>query len=81
MEVICKINSGYYNLKVGNKYQVKELVPRLITENFTFPRYVTVFDDNGKETTGHAYRFETLEGVNCEDYIKETINDIEDIRS
>ena len=78
MKVVCKINSGYYNLRVGREYEVKEFIPRLITPNFTFPRYVTVIDDNGKESTGHAYRFETLEGQSCEEYMKENLKDIED---
>lgn len=78
MKVICKFNSGYYNLTVGKEYEVKELIPCFITQNFTFPRYVSVIDDNGEISTGHAYRFETLDGQSCEDYIKENIKDTKD---
>lgn len=75
MKVICKNPSGY-NLTEGKEYEVVELTPQLICANFTFPRYVTVIDDKGKNATGHAYRFETLEGVSCEDYIKENLKDV-----
>lgn len=74
MKVICKNSSGYA-LTEGKGYEVVELVPKLITTNFTFPRYVSVVDDNGKESMGHAYRFEMLDGVCCEEYIKENIKD------
>jgi hypothetical protein len=75
LKVICKNPSGYPNLTEGKEYQVKELCPQLITPNFTFPRYVSVIDDRGKTSTGHAYRFETLEGQCCNEYIKEHIKD------
>ena len=79
MKVIYKINRGY-NLTVGKKYTVKEFCPQLITRNFTFPRYVSlVEDDNGKEATGHAYRFTTtMDGMSCEEYIKQNFQDITD---
>ena len=75
MKVICKANRGYPNLTVNKVYEVKEFIPRLITTNFTFPRYVSVIDDNGKESVGHAYRFVMPDGTSCEDYIKENIKD------
>ena len=75
MKVICKNKSGYYNLTENKEYEVHELIPRLITLNFTFPRYISVIDDNGKVTTGHAYRFETIEGICVDDYIKDNIKD------
>lgn len=78
MKVICKNNSGYYNLTEGKEYEVKELMPQLHTPHFTFPRYVTVIDDSGKESTGHARRFTTLEGECCDDYIKANVEDIKD---
>ena len=77
MKVICKANRGY-DLTTGKEYQVKELTPRLLTPNFTFPRYITVIDDNGKKSTGHAYRFETLDGQCCDDYIEKNIPDDKD---
>lgn len=76
-KVICKVSNGY-NLTIDKEYQVKDLVPRLLTPHFTFPRYATVIDDKGKEATGHAYRFETLDGISLEDYIKENIEDVKD---
>jgi hypothetical protein len=75
MRVICKASQGYPNLTVGKEYQIKELTPRLITPNFTFPRYVSVIDDREKISTGHAWRFETLDGRSMDDYIKEYIPD------
>jgi len=78
MKVICKRSDGYCNLTEGKEYEVKELVPRLITPNFTFPRYVSVIDDMGKGSIGHAYRFATLDGKCCDELIKETVKDIED---
>jgi len=78
MKVICKNNGGYPNLTEGKEYEVMELTPRLLTEHFTFPRYIGVNDDNGNPSTGHAYRFETLDGQCCDDYIKENIKDTKD---
>lgn len=78
MNVICKGNSGYINLTENKEYEVVELTPQLITPHFTFPRYVTVRDDNGKKSTGHAHRFEMLDGTCCDDYIKTNIKDEED---
>ena len=78
MRVICKNSLGYPNLTEGKEYDVVELVPQLITPNFTFPRYVTVLNDSnvdGSTSSGHAYRFETLDGVCCEEYIKNNIKD------
>lgn len=75
MRVICRHNKGYYSLTEGREYEVKELLPQLHTRTFTFPRYVSVIDDTGKVSTGHAYRFDTLEGISCEEYIKENIKD------
>lgn len=77
MKVICKNNSGYYNLTEGKEYQTVSMTPQLITPHFTFPRYITVVDDNGSESTGHAWRFVTV-GQCCDDYIKENINDTYD---
>ena len=67
-------NNGYAHVKKG-VYKVKHLVPRLITPNFTFSRYVTIELENGDEVSGYAYRFETLSGQSCEDYIRENIAD------
>lgn len=78
MKVRCIRDMGYPNLTEGKEYDVVELIPRLITTHFTFPRYVSVIGDFGKTCTGHAYRFETIEGVSMEDYIKENIKDQHD---
>lgn len=75
-KVICKATYGYPRLTEGKEYEVKELIPQLITPNFTFPRYVTVIDDSGKNTsTGHATRFKTLDGQCMDEYIKQNIKD------
>ena len=78
MKLICKNNSSYYNLTENKEYELVELIPQHHTANFTFPRYVAVIDDNGKVTQCHAYRFQTLSGVSCEDYIKDNITDTYD---
>ena len=74
MKVICRVSRGY-NLKEGETYEVVKFIPQLITPNFTFPRYVVVVDDNGKQAQGHAYRFNMPDGQSCEDYIKDNIDD------
>lgn len=78
MYVRCRHNRGYNNLTESKLYEVKELIPQLITTNYTFPRYVKVIDDSGSSSIGHAYRFETIGGINCEEYIKNNIKDIKD---
>lgn len=82
IKVVCICNRGYYNLTEGKEYEVKEFIPRHICtktagplEAFTYPRYVTVVDDDGKISTGHADRFRMLDGTSCEDYIRENIPD------
>lgn len=75
IKVRCVNNSGYPDLTTGKIYDVIEFIPRLICQNFTFPRYVTVENDWGSKSTGHAYRFQTIEGESCEDYIKNNFKD------
>lgn len=75
MKVICR-RSHDYNFTEGKEYEVIELCPQLICENYTFPRYIVVLDDNGKKAISHATRFKTLEGTCCDDYIKEQYKDI-----
>ena len=77
IKMICKNSSGY-NLSIGKEYQSIELIPQLITPNFTFPRYVSFIDDDGKESQGHAYRFKTLDGICVDEYIKNNIKDTYD---
>lgn len=74
MKVKCVANSGYYNLTVGKEYEVVELIPETHMEGgYIFPRYVVVTGDDEKPTQCHAYRFETLDGISCEEYIKNNI--------
>lgn len=75
IKVVCVCSSGYYSLTEGKEYEVNEFVPQIIHSNFTFPRYVSVIDDNGTLSIGHAYRFRMLDGTSCEDYIKKNIPD------
>ena len=79
MRVICKTSYGYINLTKGVEYEAVELTPRLITKNFTFPRYVTVIDDAGRKSTGHATRFITTDGQCCDEYIKQNFDDEKDM--
>lgn len=71
MKVKCVSNRGYYNLTAGKEYDVIQMIPATIMENgFVFPKYVEVIGDDGNNIIGHAYRFETLDGISCEKYIK-----------
>lgn len=79
MKIKCKATRGY-NITEGKEYIAIELIPQLITPNFTFPRYVRFVDDNGKSATAHAWRFDTLEGQLLEDYIKDNVPDEKDIK-
>mgnify|MGYP000607188945 CR=1 FL=1 len=74
MKVICKVNRGY-NFTEGKTYDLVEFIPRLVTDHFTFPRYVVVVDDNGKTAQAHAYRFDMLDGQSCEEYMAKTFKD------
>jgi len=62
LKVICRGSYGY-NLTVGATYDVVELIGLLMTRNFTFPRYVTVIDDDGRRASAHATRFELENGL------------------
>lgn len=76
MKVKCIAPRGYYNLTEGREYEVVELIPETPMEGgYVFPRYIVVTGDDGKPTQCHACRFETLDGVSCEDYIKNNITD------
>lgn len=77
-KVICKRNDGYYNLTINKEYEVVSYSPKLITRNFTFPRYVAVVDDNGKRSEGHATRFILLDGQCCDEYISKNSKDVID---
>jgi hypothetical protein len=46
-----------YQVTEGKEYTVVEFIPKQVTPTFTWPEYVTVISDNGKEVTGHAHRF------------------------
>jgi len=70
MIIICRYDSGYYNLTEGKQYNLVEYIPPFSDSGFTFPAYVTLLDDNGKTTQCHAHRFKTLDGVKCDDYFK-----------
>lgn len=55
--VKCVAASGY-PLTAGKEYTVTGVVPRVYMENgFTFPSYVIVMGDFGKECLCHHHRF------------------------
>jgi hypothetical protein len=58
--VLC----NYMSLTQGKVYTVKEYIPRSVHPTFTFPPYLTVWDDSGKLVTGHDHRFKPLEVPN-----------------
>lgn len=60
-QVRCKRNDGYHNLTTGKTYTVNKYEPPCPEDNgFTWPAYVMVHDDNGRETFAHASRFEAI---------------------
>lgn len=53
---------GYqYHLTPGKVYTVTNFQPQNVTPNFTFPEYVSVIGNMGKEVTAHTYRFQLAE--------------------
>lgn len=62
-QVVCVASHGYC-LTTGKVYSVVEYMPPIPADSshgFTWPAYVTVVDDFGKEATGHAYRFKPID--------------------
>lgn len=60
-KVKCLRTDGYYNLTLGQTYTVNKYEdPSPEPNGFTFPAYVSVNGDNGKETWCHASRFEVV---------------------
>ncbi len=55
--VTCRASRGYC-LTTGKEYRVLEYQPEAHDINFTWPAYVKVQDDYGKEVWCHACRFE-----------------------
>lgn len=58
--VECVYADGYH-FKIGKQYTVLKYEPRYPDTNFTWPAYVTVTGDNGKEAICHARRFKKVE--------------------
>ncbi len=57
---VVAISSFEWYLTEGREYRVVEYIPRLPLERFTFPAYVTVVGDHGKNITVHAWRFRVI---------------------
>lgn len=61
--VATHVNGYEYKLTEGKQYTVVDYsVPYTAENGFTFPAYVTVIGDRGKEVVSHAYRFAAVEG-------------------
>ncbi len=62
-KIKCRRTDGY-RFTEGAVYEVIGYTPQeQVAGGFTFPAYVTVEDDTGREVTAHAHRFEpTNEG-------------------
>jgi hypothetical protein len=56
----CLYNSGIYTLTEGKIYDIVAIVPYIHLDNYTFPNYIVVIDDNGGNTQCHYYRFEGI---------------------
>lgn len=65
--VICRIAGGYAFTE-GKEYTVTIYEPRFhdteCAAGFTWPAYIHLLDDNGKETCCHAFRFIAKEATN-----------------
>lgn len=61
-KIKCKRNDGYPTLTVGKTYTVKQYDPPSPEPGigFTWPAYVTLEGDTGREVTAHASRFEVI---------------------
>jgi hypothetical protein len=53
------VATGDYNrlLTKGHVYTVVGCIAPVVLPDFTFPPYVTVIGDHGRQVTGHTYRF------------------------
>lgn len=62
--VVCHASRGY-QFTEGKEYTVLEYAPEYYdntsSSGFTWPAYVTVMDDWGRNATAHAHRF-TIKG-------------------
>lgn len=57
--VVC-VASRSYMLTTGKQYTVVWYEPECSVPTYTWPAYVTVIGDEGKATTGRAYRFKLV---------------------
>lgn len=62
--VVCVASRGYM-LTTGKQYTVVRYEPVSHAPTFTWPAYVTVIGDDGKETTGHDHRFKLVTQENA----------------
>lgn len=58
--VVCNAARGYC-FTTNKEYTVLEYQPEAPDLNFTWPAYVRVTDDYGKEVWCHAHRFDVKE--------------------
>lgn len=59
-QVVVATGSYAHQIIEGKRYTVIGSTPRLVTPTFTWPEYVTVMGDFGKQVEGHTWRFRPL---------------------
>jgi hypothetical protein len=59
-DLVTPIYTSGYHLTMGNVYVVVKYDPPFPDDNFTWPAYVEIMDDNGKFAVAHARRFEKV---------------------
>lgn len=59
-QVVEATGSYMWQLTEGKKYMVTKYEPEVYDPTFTWPAYVTVIGDMGKQVTGHTHRFRAV---------------------
>lgn len=59
-QVVEATGSYMWQLTEGKKYMVTKYEPEVYSPTFTWPAYVTVIGDQGKQVTGHTHRFRAV---------------------
>ena len=60
-DVVVCVAPYRYAFTLGKQYTVLKYEPQYPDTNYTWPAYVTVTGDNGKEAVCHARRFKKVE--------------------
>lgn len=57
---VVAVKSEGYIIQEGHRYTVTGYTDEQVTPYFTYPHYVHVIDDHGKESSWHEHRFKAI---------------------